>query len=296
MKISEILTEDIEVKDTVEDSFRGGYDGTIYATDNGAHVGYIQYSMYQNKPAIKMIWVSPEYRRQKISYKMLKALQELSPEEEIDWGYTTDDGTNLKKSINFIKKPNKEVIAKKSKLAGVRSKLAQLKHKLEELQKTDPEKARAFMASVGDRWNKFNDMEYRLENELYDNPSDYTRLIPESDNTVSFEIKWNKLKSMDDQQEDSLNRTSKWSQNTFGGAENLLYGEAFSGTKLIGRIMLGIHEDLGMLEIDKVWVDKNSRRHGIASQMINQAKKLTGINELWAPHTTDDGDYLMKSI
>ena len=110
---------------------------------------------------------------------MLKALQELSPEEEIDWGYTTDDGTNLKRSINFIKKPNKEVIAKKAKLAGVRSKLAQLKHKLEELQKTDPEKARAFMASVGDRWNKFNDMEYRLENELYDNPSDYTRLIPE---------------------------------------------------------------------------------------------------------------------
>jgi GNAT superfamily N-acetyltransferase len=112
---------------------------------------------------------------------------------------------------------------------------------------------------------------------------------------ASLEIKWRKQKAKDDQQKDSLDGTSAWSQNTYGGAEDILYGEAFIGTKLISRIMIGIHPDLGLMEIDKVWVDKSSRRKGIASKMINRAKKLTGINKIWAPHTTDDGDEFMTS-
>ena len=38
-------------------------------------------------------------------------------------------------------------------------------------------------------------------------------------------IQWTELKPTDGEQEDELNGTSKWSQNTFNGADKLLYGE-----------------------------------------------------------------------
>ena len=127
-----------------------------------------------------MIFVAQDYRRRGVAMKMLKALQELSPNEEIDWGITTDAGSNLRKSINYRKVPNPEIIKKKAKLAGVRSKLARLNYRLEQLKNTDVELARKFIKTVGDRWNQLNDLEYRLENELYLNKGEYSKLIPEN--------------------------------------------------------------------------------------------------------------------
>ena len=78
------------------------------------------------------------------------------------------------------------VIKKKQKLAGVRSKLAQLNHKLEQLQATDIELARRYVKTVGDRWNKLNDLEYRLENELSVAKGEYSKLIPEDELEEGF--------------------------------------------------------------------------------------------------------------
>jgi hypothetical protein len=107
---------------------------------------------------------------------------------------------------------------------------------------------------------------------------------------------WSEPKVDDVQRKDSLSKTSEWSQNTYGGADKLLYGEAFDGSNLIGRAMFGVHRDLGLLEADKVWVDQAYRRKGVATQLINEAKARTGLSEVWAPHTTNDGDSLMGSI
>jgi len=182
--IAEDQTEDdnITVQNNVETSFRGGYGGTLIAKTPERQVGYLNYSIYNDKPQIGMIFVAQDYRRRGVAMKMLKSLQELSPDEEIDWGITTDSGSNLRKSINYRKVPNPEIIKKKAKLAGVRSKLARLNYRLEQLKNTDVELARKFIKTVGDRWNQLNDLEYRLENELYLNKGEYSKLIPEEVN------------------------------------------------------------------------------------------------------------------
>jgi hypothetical protein len=58
------FTDNLEIKNTVDDSFRGGYDATLYVVKDDQQVAYLQYSVYKDQPAIKMIWVSPHYRRQ----------------------------------------------------------------------------------------------------------------------------------------------------------------------------------------------------------------------------------------
>lgn len=183
MKISELLesTElpNVTITNSVEDSFRGGYGGTLVAKTPEQQLGYLTYTVYNDVPAITMVWVAPEFRRYKIARKLLKALQELSPDEEIDWGYTTDDGSGLKKSIDFVKRPNRDIIKKTEKLKAIKSKLKQMNYRLEELGKKDPELARKFISSVSDKWNQLHDLEYRLENELSTGKREYSNLIPE---------------------------------------------------------------------------------------------------------------------
>jgi GNAT superfamily N-acetyltransferase len=178
MKSYEFITEAVDVKNTVDDVYKAGvYDATLIVSVDGEQAGYLSYSVYKNVPAIKMIWVSPNYRRQKIAVQMLKSLQSMFPTEEIDWGYTTDDGSALKQNINFRSVPNTKVSQTKTKLIAVRSQLAKLSHKLETLQKTDVEKARKFVQAVSDRWNNLHDLAYKLENQLSTMGSEYTKFI-----------------------------------------------------------------------------------------------------------------------
>jgi predicted chitinase len=173
--------DNITVQNNVETSFRNGYRGKLIANTPERQVGYLNYSVYNDVPKIEMIYVAQDYRRRGAAMKMLKALQEISPNEEIDWGYTTDDGGNLRKSIDFRKVPNSEIIKKRAKLAGVRSKLARLNYRLEQLQQTNPELAKRYVQTVSDRWNQLNDIEYRLENELSFAKGEYSKLIPEEE-------------------------------------------------------------------------------------------------------------------
>jgi predicted chitinase len=183
------MDEDIsglEIVNNVEDSFRDGYKGTLIAKTPEQQVGYLNYSIYRDRPSIHMIYVAPEFRRSRIARQMLKALQELSPDEEIDWGITTPAGSKLRGSIDYIRRPNPEIIKKKQKLAGIKSKLAQMNYKLEQLQKTNPELARKYISTVSDRWNELNSLEYRLENELYLNKGEYSKIIPEDELAEGF--------------------------------------------------------------------------------------------------------------
>lgn len=171
------MTDAVSFKNTVENSYRGQIDATITANVNGEQAGYLSYSVYNDVPAIKMIWVAPEHRRKKLAIQMLKQLQKEYPNSEIEWGYTTDDGTQLKRNIKFRTEPNVDVIQAMEKLDGIRSKLKQMNYKLERLQKTDIEAARRYAQTVGDRWNKLNDMEYKLENQLSVMGKPYSQFI-----------------------------------------------------------------------------------------------------------------------
>jgi GNAT superfamily N-acetyltransferase len=149
---------------------------------SGKRAGYLNYSIYNGVPKIGMIFVENDYRRRGIAMKLLKALQELSPNEEIDWGYTTNAGSGLKRSINFRKIANPDIIAKYTRLANIKSKLQQMNYKLERLQQTDIELARRFAQTVGDRWNELSDKARKLEDELKYSKGEYTKIIPEAVN------------------------------------------------------------------------------------------------------------------
>lgn len=176
------MTDAVSFKNTVENSYRGQIDATITASVNGDQAGYLSYSVYNDIPAIKMIWVAPEYRRKKLAIQMLKRLQAEYPNSEIEWGYTTADGTQLKSNVKFRTQPNVEVLKAMEKLDGIRSKLKQMNYKLERLQKTDIEAARRYAQTVGDRWNKLNDMEYKLENQLSVMGKPYSQFIDDKMN------------------------------------------------------------------------------------------------------------------
>ena len=131
-----------------------------------------------------MIYVNQDYRRRGIAMSMLKALQQLTPNEEIDWGYTTDYGTKLKQSIDFKKLPNTDIIKKKAKLAGLKSKLNRLNYRLEQIQDSNPELARKYVQTVSDRWNQYHDEIRKLEDALSSSKGEYSKLIPEAINNL----------------------------------------------------------------------------------------------------------------
>ena len=62
-------------------------------------VGTIRYSIFEGRPHISMIEVLEDYRRQGIATQMLRYLQGQYPNEEIVWGYLTEDGSALYQAV-----------------------------------------------------------------------------------------------------------------------------------------------------------------------------------------------------
>jgi hypothetical protein len=128
MRLQE-FTDEITFHDEHINSHHGQSDMVLRAMRggrSGTEVGRIEYSIYRGEPAIQHISVSEH--RQKIATRMLQHLQSLFPGIEIDWGGTTDDGTALKKSINFKKLPNKSVRKDKIRLAILMKRLEKIQN------------------------------------------------------------------------------------------------------------------------------------------------------------------------
>lgn len=117
------------------------------------------------------------------------------------------------------------------------------------------------------------------------------RLYEFNNNVV---IQWESPSINNAELDDNLTADSPWSNNTFFSAENLLYGTAFVDDELVGRIMVGIHNDY--LEIDKVWVSEKRQRSGIATKMMQDARRVTGIERIIAPNLTDQGQAWYSSL
>jgi GNAT superfamily N-acetyltransferase len=83
----------------LEQSNRGYHDNqsddSIRAYIGDEMAGYIDYAEYQGEVHIQMISVRKKFRRQGIATAMLRELDRLYPDIEIDPGMTTPDGTKL---------------------------------------------------------------------------------------------------------------------------------------------------------------------------------------------------------
>jgi len=99
----------------VTDSHSGQTNGVLWAYDPTKYqrgfdakqvegpgiYGYIEWVSYQGETQIQMIEVLPEFRRKSIGSQMVKALNG-STSDNVVWSGTTDDGENLRKSIEKL--------------------------------------------------------------------------------------------------------------------------------------------------------------------------------------------------
>jgi len=94
---------------------------------------------------------------------MLKHLQSIYPDKEIDWGSLTDDGAALYQKTSFVDHENKEYTKKYNALL----KLKDLETRFNEiLNSVSDDKKPEWIRFHGDKWNRVNSAIDRLEDEL----------------------------------------------------------------------------------------------------------------------------------
>jgi ribosomal protein S18 acetylase RimI-like enzyme len=165
----------------ITDEVLNAYDGEIFklmsAEIDGEVVGTIEYSEYNGKPHIQMINVNQDYRRKGIAKKMLQDLQSRYPEIEINWGYTTEDGTKLYESVTEkVENPNFD-----SKLFNKAEKLKKQIKELEEQKEKNFELMKEFYPKYKDNTitqeeqEKYTDVQHAymsLEDDIRDANND----------------------------------------------------------------------------------------------------------------------------
>ncbi len=110
--------EETRILDEALDAHSGQIDMLMQAVRGELTVGTIRYSIFDGRPHINMIEVLDDYRRQGIATQMLRCLQGRYPNEEIEWGYLTEDGSALYRAV-VDERPNPEYQKVKTDLEDI---------------------------------------------------------------------------------------------------------------------------------------------------------------------------------
>lgn len=100
MKIQDLNS--VTFRDETTSAYSGQTNSVLSVMHHGDVVGYLKYSVYQGIPSIQYIEVVDG--RKGFGSLLVKKLQSLYPDVEIDWGYTTPDGEKLRKSLQYEKR------------------------------------------------------------------------------------------------------------------------------------------------------------------------------------------------
>ncbi len=114
----EALPEETQILDEALDAHHGQIDMLMQAVRGELTVGTIRYSIFEGRPHISMIEVLEDYRRQGIATQMLRYLQGQYPNEEIVWGYLTEDGSALYQAV-VDEQPNPDYLRVQSDLEAI---------------------------------------------------------------------------------------------------------------------------------------------------------------------------------
>ena len=125
---------------------------TLYA-DNKP-VGYIDYSVYDDKPYIEMIKVLDGEKRKGYGTELIKQLQRQYPDNEIDFGMMTDEGSALYKSLQKNIKTNPEYAKYEKKLANSNKKLKEYSDILDRVTGEEIGKEQDKIIKAADAWQK----------------------------------------------------------------------------------------------------------------------------------------------
>ena len=168
MRLYEFSTDDITFDIDYNDYRSGQHYAELIATQHNTEIGRIDFSVYQEIPAIH--YIDSKTKRTGLATKMLQFLQSKFPDEEIDFGGLTDDGANLYKSLRFKELPNTTYDF--SEYDDLLKQKEELSKQIKEYD-IDPDNLDWDKLStkeidvVANLLNDYSDLEYDLEKEVY---------------------------------------------------------------------------------------------------------------------------------
>lgn len=154
---AEASPEETQILDEALDAHHGQIDMLMQAVRGELTVGTIRYSIFEGRPHISMIEVLEDYRRQGIATQMLRYLQGQYPNEEIVWGYLTEDGSALYQAV-VDEQPNPDYLRVQNDLEDITQEFDAYVRRLDGGAILSPQEA----ADMDD----LEDTQYRLEKEL----------------------------------------------------------------------------------------------------------------------------------
>ena len=154
---AEASQEETQILDEALDAHHGQIDMLMQAVRGELTVGTIRYSIFEGRPHISMIEVLEDYRRQGIATQMLRYLQGQYPNEEIVWGYLTEDGSALYQAV-VDEQPNPDYLRVQNDLEDITREFDAYVRRLDGGAILSPQEA----ADMDD----LEDTQYRLEKEL----------------------------------------------------------------------------------------------------------------------------------
>ena len=149
--------EETRILDEALGAHSGQIDMLMQAVRGELTVGTLRYSIFEERPHISMIEVLEDYRCQGIATQMLRYLQGQYPDEEIEWGYLTEDGSALYRAV-VDEQPNPEYQKVKTDLEDITRLYDGYVQRMEGGGILSPAEA----ADMDD----LEDIQYRLEKEL----------------------------------------------------------------------------------------------------------------------------------
>lgn len=149
--------EETQILDEALDAHHEQIDMLMQAVRGELTVGTIRYSIFERRPHISMIEVLEDYRRQGIATQMLRYLQGQYPNEEIVWGYLTEDGAALYHAL-VDEQPNPDYLRVQSDLEAITREYDAYVTRMDGGAILSPQEA----ADMDD----LEDTQYRLEKEL----------------------------------------------------------------------------------------------------------------------------------
>lgn len=178
-----IESTDIAFRDEVRGYHKGQTDITLFATIDGKVAGSIQYSTLEGRePSVQIISVLPEFRRRGVGKALLKELQRQFPDEEINLGLLSHEGSALVSSMETHVVEDPEARRLHDRLGEVEKLQRDYQAYADEFhaRERSEEERRAFLVKVQD-WNDLHDEQRKLEDILRDLPLEKRLFVTESE-------------------------------------------------------------------------------------------------------------------
>ena len=153
--------EGITIENEVNDFYSGETFSTMTAKVDGKVAGTLEYSEYEGKPSVKMVEVSPEYRRRGIGTKLLQELQKAYPDTEIDFGMLTDDGAKLIEKSTYTVE-NREIANKMARRDALQEKIDEYDKTIEESMENDTDLPEGYAADYNEIYDELQDLNEEL--------------------------------------------------------------------------------------------------------------------------------------